>query len=122
MPAVALVLVGMTSAGCATIQHRPVEQPTACVSDPALHGVWTDARLTQLGPAWVRLSFTPDCRFSARIQLLYARIRETGCFHVQDGAITFERPSGQMRWRYRVAGAHLELEEAPGERYEYRRR
>jgi hypothetical protein len=53
---------------------------------------------------------------------LYARIQETGRFQIHDGVVIFERRSGTTRWRYKLAGARLELEESPGETYVYKRR
>ncbi|PYR90183.1 MAG: hypothetical protein DMF84_22075 [Acidobacteria bacterium] len=65
--AIALALLGVAAAGCATIQNRVLEQASAYASDAAPIGAWTDARMTPLGPAWVRVSFAADCQFTMRI-------------------------------------------------------
>jgi len=119
---VAVLLAGLSLLGCASIHTPPVSEPATCNPDASLAGVWTDARMTQLGPAWVRFSFGADCAFTSRVQLLYARITESGRYAAADGVVTFERRSGTTRWPYRVDGGRLVLQEAATERHIYRRR
>src|SRR6185436_11676596 len=71
---------------------------TPCASDPSLRGTWTDTRMTQFGPAWVKLSLEPDCTSRMRIQLLWLRITESAGYHTADGVLIFERASGDTRW------------------------
>ena len=78
--------------------------------------------MTQMGPAWLRFSFAPNCTFTARVQLLFARFTESGRYAAVDSVVTFERRSGTTRWPYRIAAGRLVLQEAATERYAYRRR
>ena len=89
---------------------------------PPSSAIWTDARLTSLGPAWIRFSFGAGCAFTTRVQLLYFRVTESGRYTATDGAVTFNRQSGAMRWPYRIDARRLVLQEAPTERHVYRRR
>jgi hypothetical protein len=119
---VALVAAGLFVTGCASIRYAPSPPSMACATDAALVGVWTDARLTQLGPAWVRFSFGADCAFRTRVQLLYFRFTESGRYSAENGVVTFDRQSGATRWPYRVDAGRLVLQEARDERHVYRRR
>jgi hypothetical protein len=113
--AVAAVLVG----GCASIGGPPERlDAAACEPDDALTGAWTDRRMGQLGPAWVRLTLRCDCTYSMRIQLLWFRIREEGGYRVEGGELVFERESGETRWPFVLDGDRLSVEEAPGEAHE----
>ena len=94
---------------------------TPCASDPSLRGTWTDTRMTQFGPAWVKLSLEPDCTSRMRIQLLWLRITESAGYHTADGVLIFERASGDTRWPYEVAGNRLGLREARDETHSYTR-
>jgi hypothetical protein len=118
---IAVALLGWCAAGCATIHNRPLEPATPCRPDAALVGAWTDARMTPLGPAWLRVSFAANCQFTMRIQLLYVRFRESGRYSVKDGVVSFERHSGATTWPYRVDGVRLELRETADELYVYHR-
>ena len=112
----------LLTAGCAAIHNPPAIAPESCLADPALMGVWTDTRMTPLGPAWVKFAFGADGTVESRIQLLYARITETARYRTGGGIVTFDRRSGTTRWPYRIVGSRLLLQEAANERYEYRRR
>ena len=118
----ALLAAGLFVTGCASIRYAPPPPQLPCATDAAVVGVWSDARMTPLGPAWVRFSFGADCTFRARVQLLYFRFTESGRYSAQDGTLTFDRQSGATRWPYRAAARRLVLQEAPDERHVYRRR
>lgn len=118
---IVVVLSGLAAA-CSTIHHRPVTQPASCATDARVVGAWTDARMTFLGPAWVKMALGADCRYTMRIQMLFARIVETGHYTASDGVLNFERRSTTTRWPYRVDGGRLEIREAPEERHIYTRR
>jgi hypothetical protein len=119
---VALTAAGLFLTGCASIRYAPPSPQIPCATDSAVVGVWTDARMTQLGPAWVRFSFGADCTIRARVQLLYFRFTESGRYSAQNGVVMFDRQSGVMRWPYLIEGQRLVLQEAPDERHVYRRR
>ena len=120
--AIAAICVLALIAGCTSIHNPPATQPALCESDPALLGVWTDARMTPLGPVWLRFSFTADCHYTSRVQLLFARITESGAYSARDDIVSFDRQPGATRWPYRVRGDGLVLQEARDESYRYRRR
>jgi len=56
------------------------------------------------------------------VQLLYARITDSGRYAATDGVVTFERRSGTTRWPYRMDAGRLVLQEAATEEHIYRRR
>jgi hypothetical protein len=111
----------LLSAGCATIPPRAELTPPPWVIDPAIVGEWSDARMTQLGPAWIHLSLGADCISRARIQLLFTRITMTSRYQAREGAVTFFETSRDWRCPYRLIDGHLELQEAADERNTYSR-
>lgn len=117
-----VVLAGALAAGCmSTRLPAPPWPDEACVADPALVGTWKDHRLSQLGPAWVAVTFSPDCSYRTRMQLLWGRIVERGYYRVEREEIVFTGSSGTVfRWPFFLAGDRLTLEEA-GEPETYRR-
>lgn len=116
------VSVAVISGACATRGLDPrVTSTGPCTVDSGFAGTWTDMRMTQLGPAWVKFTFECDCTYESRVQLLWMRIRERGRYHAQSGRVRFVRPSGEVTWGYRLEGGRLELEEAPGDLRRYAR-
>ena len=113
----ALLLAVLGATGCATI-GAPARWPgaEACTVDPTVVGTWTDRRLTQLGPAWTRLSLECDCRYAVRIRVLFMRIDERGDYRIADGAIRFARQETTTRWPYRVDGDQLAAHGSAGRR------
>jgi hypothetical protein len=93
--------------------------PEACVVDPRIPGTWKSSRFSQLGPAWMSFTFTCDCRFDARVQLLWMRINERGQFRTTGDRVVFERPSGTMSWPYRIEQGALWLTEGPDDTHRY---
>ncbi|HYG62565.1 MAG TPA: hypothetical protein VEL74_08275 [Thermoanaerobaculia bacterium] len=77
--------------------------------------------MSQLGPAWVSLTFACDCTFTSSTRLPWQRIHEQGIYSLEDGVIHFERRGGTTIWPFGIDGASLRLEEAPGEFHSYRR-
>jgi hypothetical protein len=118
-----LLLVSAIAAGCVSFARldAPKLTPDQCVTDRALVGTWTDARMTQMGPAWVKLSLKADCTSAMRISMLFAWITERGHYRAGDGQIVFERKSGQTIWPYRFDGVRLHVTEYPGEVHVYSR-
>lgn len=116
-----IALAALLVAACASIGELP-ETPDAgsCETASALAGTWTDRRMSQLGPSWVRLSLSCECTYTMRIQLLWFRLREAGVHRVAGEELVFERESGETRWPFVLEGDRLSLEEAPGEVHEYR--
>lgn len=122
---VGLVILGLTTAslaGCYSLGGPPKALPTdfACQPDDGLTGVWKDRRMTQLGPAWVRLALRCDCTYAMRIQLLWMRIREEGVYRVEREELVLEGESGETRWPFELQGGRLSLEEYPGEVMDHR--
>ena len=114
-------LVATAIVGCASIRPRAPQAAAACTVDSSLVGEWTDRRMTQLGPAWMKLSLHGDCRSTIRAQLLWMRIARHAPYRVTDGAILFQQVAGETRWPFRVAGDRLYVEEFAGEHHAYRR-
>lgn len=117
----AAIFAGLLITGCFSAGGPP-EVPAAgtCAPDDALTGEWTDRRMSQLGPGWVRLALRCDCTYTMRIQLLWSRIREEGVYRVEDGELVLQRESGETRWSFELDGDRLSLEEAAGEVHPYR--
>lgn len=115
-----LLVAVLSATGCATIDATALTFPAAtpCIADPAVVGTWTDARLTQLGPAWVRLTLTCDCRYEWRGQLLFGRITKRGAYRAADQVLHFPRDPDLP---YTVEDGRLELTEFPGEHHVYSR-
>ncbi len=109
--------------GCASI-HVPAQLgPSGCVADRALIGTWSDARLTQLGPVWERVTFTSDCRVHFSAQLLFFHVSEDSRFVTAQNEIVIAEPNGgERRVPYRIDGDRLWWTDAPGEVNTYRRR
>lgn len=109
-------------ASCHTLGGPAGEPPAsaACEPDESLTGVWKDFRMSQLGPAWVRLVLRCDCTYGMRIQLLWMRVRESGVYRVDGEELVFEREAGETRWPFEVGGGRLSLEEYPGEVMDHR--
>jgi hypothetical protein len=120
---VLIIVTGALAAACASIRlPAPRLVGEQCVIDPALVGTWTDSRMSQLGPGWAKFTFRCDCSFSTRIQLLFARITESGQYRASGGQIQFERASGGgSPLPYRFDGGRLHLTEYASETYEYKR-
>lgn len=118
-----LIASSVAATGCKSI-GLPEPRMTAaqCTTDAALVGTWTDARMTQLGPAWIGYTLRDDCSFTTIIQLLWIRITERGQYRADGGRIYFERASGQTIMPYRVENDHLQLTESTNEIQGYRRR
>lgn len=116
-----LALMVLAASGC-VIRSAPPISPTACAVDPALVGTWTDRRMTQLGPAWIRLTLRADCTLSMRAQLLWMRFTETTRYRAEDGVLLFQQDRGVTKWPYRLDGGVLYLREAVNETDTYRRR
>lgn len=117
-----LICVALVCAACASIRlAKPRITADACSTAPALLGSWTDARMTALGPAWVRVTFASDCTFDMRIQLLWWRLTERGQYRTDANRIHFERQAGQTVWPYQIDGGRLHLTESPKETHVYRR-
>ena len=115
----ATILVGLLTTGCISIGGPPeVSSGATCSPDEALTGAWTGRRMSQLGPARVRLTLRCDCTYSMRIQLLWSWIREEGVYRVEGEELVFQRQSGETRWPFELAGDRLSVEEAPGEAHE----
>ena len=120
-----LILIGSSVAatGCTSIGlAEPRLTAAQCRTDAALVGTWTDARMTQLGPAWIGYTLRGDCSFTTTIQLLGIRITERGQYRADGGRIYFERASGQTVMPYRVENDHLLLTESAYGVEGYRRR
>jgi hypothetical protein len=117
----ATILVGLLTTGCISIGGPPeVPSGATCSPDEALIGVWTDHRVSQLGPGRVRLTLRCDCTYTMRIQLLWSRIREEGLYRVEGEELVFQRESGETRWPFELDGDRLSLEEGAGEVHPYR--
>ena len=117
-----VILGAVTLTGCASFTlPAPRLTPAQCTTEPALVGTWTDTRLTQLGPAWEKISFSADCSFDQRAQLLFFRFTESGQYRVENGRIQFERQGGRRYVPYRFDDDTLVLTDAPGEELTYRR-
>jgi hypothetical protein len=109
------------SVACASIRTRTPQPAGACAVDPSLAGEWTDTRMTQLGPAWMKLSLRVDCRSTMRGQLLWIRITKHAPYRVADGKIVFGDDGGDTVWPFRLEGDTLYVEEFAGEHHVYRR-
>jgi hypothetical protein len=79
------VLLMVLASGCVAIRPHDATVPPSCAADPGLIGSWTDARMTQLGPAWVRLSLRADCTSTLRAQLLWMRVIRAARFESANG-------------------------------------
>ena len=112
-----------TMIGCASI-HVPAQfGPSGCLADRALIGTWSDARLTQLGPVWERVTFTSDCRVRFSAQLLFFHVSQESRFVTAHGEIVIAESSGrERRVPYRIDDDRLWWTDAPGEVNTYRRR
>ena len=110
-------------AGCASFTPpAPRLTREQCMTDAALVGTWSDTRLTQLGPAWEKISFAADCSYSLRAQLLFFRFRDRGQYRIENGNIQFERQAGRRVVPYRLDdNGMLLVTDAPGEILSYRR-
>jgi hypothetical protein len=120
----ASILAGLVTAvtACISVGGPPeVSAAGMCSPDDAVTGEWTDRRMSQLGPAWVRLTLRCDCTYTMRIQLLWSRIREEGLYRVEGEELVFQRESGETRWPFELDGDRLSVEEAPGEAHELHR-
>jgi hypothetical protein len=117
------VVLITTLIGCASI-HVPAQLgPSGCLADRALIGTWSDARLTQVGPVWERVTFTPDCRVHFRAQLLFFRVNKESQFVTAQGHIVIAESGGrERRVPYRIDGDRLWWTDAPGEVITYQRR
>lgn len=119
----ASILAGLLTAvtACISVGGPPeVSAAGTCSPDDALTGEWTDRRMSQLGPASVRLALRCDCTYTMRTQLLWSRIREEGVYRVEGGELVFERESGETRWPFELEAGRLSLEEGAGEVHPYR--
>lgn len=93
-----------------------------CEHDPRLLGSWRSYRVSQLGPAWMSLSFDCRCVYRMSGQLMWMRIREEGNYRLAEGALVFTRASGtETPLPYRFEGESLVVEEHPGEFHRYKR-
>lgn len=109
--------------GCASlVLPAPRFTPDQCVIDRALVGTWTDSRMTQMGPGWMKVSLGCDCRYTSRAQLLFLRVTERGQYRAIGGQIFFEQASRQFVAPYELDGDRLRLTEHPTETHTYRRR
>jgi hypothetical protein len=118
-----LCLVAAAGAvGCASIHVPPRLTTVQCVVDPAVTGSWTDRRMTQLGPAWVKVTLGCDCTKRDRAQLLWMRITGTSQYRAEAGMLQVETQRGPViAWPYRIDGDVLSITEAPGEVQTYTR-
>jgi hypothetical protein len=124
-PALALAILATGTLSCVSYMRvLPERRPASCAVDPALFGVWSSRRASQLGPARMTLRFNCDCSYRAWATALMAlRLREDGYYRVDGDRVVMMRANGgETRWRYRLVDAGLEVEEAPGELYLYQRR
>jgi hypothetical protein len=88
-----------------------------CTIVGTLTGTWTDARMTSLGPAWVRLDLRGNCEFTYRIQLLWMRIAEHGVYKIAGDRLVLTRRTSTTTWPYELVGRELHLTEAQNETY-----
>jgi hypothetical protein len=119
-----MAFAGLLAAmGCVSSRMPASRVPSAqCLFDPGIAGTWTDRRITQLGPAWVRLDLDCDCRYAMRIQLLWFRFTEQGLYRAAGNALTFERASGRVTvMPCRRDGTDLALSEGGSEVHRYTR-
>ncbi len=120
MRLVLCALFSLSLAACVTA-GRAV-RIDSCRDDPALHGSWRSYRMSQLGPAWIDITFADGCRYRTTARLLFMRSRENGNYRVEGDVIVFTRSSGETRWPYRLEGERLLLQESPEEKHVYERR
>ncbi|MEX2272882.1 MAG: hypothetical protein WD690_15525 [Vicinamibacterales bacterium] len=117
--ALAAIILG---SGCASIHVPPRIAPAQCVVDPSITGTWTDTRMTQLGPAWSKLSLGCDCSATYRAQLLWMRITMRQQYRAMAGQLLRDTANGRTTaWPYRLEGNVLSITEAPGEVITYTR-
>lgn len=117
-PALAILSLSLVLSGCVTIS--PPTTPAAmapCTIAGPLTGTWTDARMTSLGPAWVRLDLRDNCAFTYRIQLLWMRITEHGIYETAGDRLVLTRKTSTTTWPYDLVGRELRLTEAQNETY-----
>ncbi|MEK6371264.1 MAG: hypothetical protein AABO58_01080 [Acidobacteriota bacterium] len=115
------VLLSLSLTACMTTTGRAAHI-TSCSDDYALLGSWRSYRMSQLGPGWMAITFEDGCRYHTAAQLLFARVKERGNYHVEDGVVILTRSSGaETRWPYRLEGGKLFLQESPDETHAYER-
>ena len=116
-----LLLLPLVLASCISVRPQLPQRVNAAACKSAdLTGEWYDRRATQVGPAWVKLVLRPDCRFTMRMQLLFARIVEDGVYAIEGDVLRFSRTSSDTVWRFRREKNQLLIEEAAGEWHIYK--
>ena len=116
------IALSVATTGCLSMSprlHAPQQPTPPCIIDPNVLGTWTDTRMTQLGPAWVKLSLRRDCTSRVRAQLLWARITDQSRYGTTGGVLVFDGASGQIRWPYEKKDGQLHVQEFPGEMHTY---
>lgn len=99
----------------------PAERPGQCADASEVAGTWRSYRNSQIGPAWVTLTLDCDCRFTATIQGLWMRVRQTGTFDTATGTLRIASRTGDGQvWKFEKPAEGLIVYEA-GERHEYAR-
>ncbi len=95
-----------------------------CSAAKDLLGNWRSRRITQLGPASVNLTLGDDCRFTMRIQMLFANITEQGNYKVDGDRLRLIRSNNtETVWPIRRDGkGRLQVQEAPDEWHTYTQR
>jgi rhomboid family GlyGly-CTERM serine protease len=115
------LLAPLALTSCLTFSDPVKRVPPAECNVRELAGSWHDWRMTQLGPAFVRVTFGCDCRYVMHTQLLWAHLTGRGNFVEERGAVRLIRPSSQdLTLRFERQGDELTVDEQ-GERHVYTR-
>lgn len=122
MVRIALIVSLLACASCVSSSSSSFQSDHGtCQPRPELAGEWQSRRGSQLGRAAVTITLDCDCRYSLKISSWLVRIRERGEYRVDHDRIVFSRSSAETTWPFQYADGHLQLTEAAGETYEYRR-
>jgi hypothetical protein len=110
-----VLLLGLLAAGCVTGAPDAVA-PSSCPDPSSVTGTWRDHRMTQVGPAYVTMTFRCDCTFEATIQGLMMRVKQKGTYDTAAGELRFS----DANWPFELVSNTLVIHEA-GERHEFGR-
>src|SRR5436190_23312527 len=97
-----LLVAALALTACVSSGGRATRVAT-CADDPALRGSWRSYRLSQLGPAWINITFDCGCVYRSTAQLVFSRVKEEGNYRVEGGVVVFTRANGrETRMPYRL--------------------
>jgi hypothetical protein len=111
-----VLLLGLLAGGCVTGAPDAVA-PSSCADPSPVAGTWRDHRMTQVGPAYVTVTFRCDCTFESTIQGLVMRVKQKGTY---DTAARELRFGDATTWPFELVSNTLVIHEA-GERHEFGR-